>query len=130
MTDPLVLAPTTVLVPPAPTPVKSGWKSSEGFAAMIALGAIGFALERILEILPAIAANPALPPWATPILAIAPIGLGWLMKKVAQNYGEIRRDLKIDASATLDQSQYQAAVAAGVAQAVLPAGSQINKINQ
>ena len=116
MPDPIALAPAAAPAPAAPPAavapvaapaVKSGWKTTELYAAMVAMGAIGWALEEIVRMLPTIAQNPAIPPWVAPILGLAPIGLGWLMKLVASEYGQLRNELK------LGSADAPAAVAAG-----------------
>jgi len=107
MADPTPAAPATLTVDQTGATVKSGWKTTELYAALIAMGAIGWALQEIVRMIPTIAQNPALPPWAAPILGLAPIGLGWLMKLVASEYGQLRNELK------LGSADAPAAVAAG-----------------
>lgn len=100
----------------APVPaVKSGWKTTELYVAMLAMGGLGWALEETVKIIPAIASNPALPAWVAPILGLAPIGLGWLMKLTAGEYGQLRNELK------LGSDPITAAIAAGAAAANAPA---------
>ncbi len=123
---PTVVAP-AVAAPEAAAPtVKSGWKTTEMYLVTLLLGGLVYGLHGLVEFLPSIASNPALPPWITPILSIAPIGLAWVMKLAVGEYNAHRKELKL-AAISVDA---QSAIAAGQAQLGLPPGGQLGKINE
>ncbi len=121
MSDPTSPAP---VQPPVTPATKPGWKTTEMWAAMLAMGAIGWALKETISVIPAIASNPALPAWAAPILSLAPIGLGWLLKLTAGEYGQLRNDLKLGSDPTL------AAIAAGAGAASASVTTTITEANK
>lgn len=132
MTD--ATGPALAVVPPpvaaAPT-LKSGWKTTEAYVTMLAMGGMTYVLEELLKIIPNIAQNPALPPWLAPLLTLAPMGIAYLLKLTAKNYTDRRTELKLGTSDTMySEAEFQAALAAGIAQAKLPAGAQLEKLNQ
>jgi hypothetical protein len=86
------MAETTVAAPV----VKSGWKTTEAWLSFFALGALTWVLEQLVAAIPTIAAIPGIPGWTAPVFALAPIGIGYLLKRVVANYGQMRTDLKLE----------------------------------
>ncbi len=95
----LAVAPTAAPTPPVPAApaLAPGWKTTEMYAAVLAMGAIVWALQEVVRMLPVLASTPGMPAWAAPILALAPVGLGWLLKLTAGEYGKLRGALKLGA---------------------------------
>lgn len=130
MSDPIT---SPVVVPAAPVPsadVKSGWRTTELFLAVLALGALGWALQQTVSYIPTILSTPGMPAWAAPIGVLAPVGLGWLIKLVIGEYNSLRTQLKISAlpdsistSDTLNAVAAGAAAATGNVSATLAAGN-------
>jgi len=107
--------PTSVPVAPAApaTPVaevKSGWKTTEAWLAMMLLGVLSYAGQQLLTMLPTIIANPNMPAWVAPLGPVAIVGLGWVMKLIVNNYTKARVALKLGAP---DEAAVAAAVQAG-----------------
>ena len=124
-------APIPAPLVPTIAPVRSGVKTTEMWLALFAMGGLTYAMEEVLKVLPTIAANPALPPWASPLLALAPIGIGYLMKVTAKNYCDLRRDLKLgEMNASAGAFDMKTAVAAGVAQAKQDDAAQLEQANR
>jgi hypothetical protein len=84
---------------PAPADVKPGIKTTELYLAVLGLGALIWCLKDLVAMLPAIAATPGIPGWAVPLLGIAPAGVSWVIAKLVGEYGQLRAQLKLGASA-------------------------------
>lgn len=103
MADPVPAAPA------APT-LSPGWKTTEFYVAMLALGALLWLLQSLVGLIPTIAAMPGVPPWAIALLGLAPVALGWVIKLVAGQYGSLRRDLKLADAGVATTSEQAAAL--------------------
>lgn len=103
MSDPaLAVVPTVApaAAAPAPSALKSGFKTTELYLAMFACGALVYFGNDLIGIVHQLALNPSLPPWVAPLLSLAPVIISGLIVKAAAEYGKLRRDLKLgDASA-------------------------------
>ncbi len=95
MPDAPVAAPTPA-VPAAPA-LKSGWKTTEAWLAMLALGGCGWVLQQLVAVLPELAKSPGVPSWAAAVIPIALVGVAWVAKLVVGEYGQMRKELKLGA---------------------------------
>jgi len=105
--------------------IRSGWKTTEAWLAMLLLGGLAAAGQQLITALPTILANPAIPPWVAPIGPIAVVGLGWVMKLVVSEYTKSRVALKLGVDPDV-----AAAVAAGAAAAKADPASTLAAINK
>lgn len=96
-------------------PISAGWRSTELYLAVALLGGLGYAVQQLITILPTLALNPAIPPWAAALIPIAITGLGFVAKLVVSEYTTLRGQLKLGAAA--DPSIAPAIAAGAVAQA-------------
>ncbi len=104
------IAPVVVAAAPAEV-AKAGWKTTEAYGTMMLLGMLGEGARELIAILPTLAANPATPPWLTPMIPIAVLGLGWCAKRAMVEYTKSRVALKLPVADVTE------AVAAGAAAA-------------
>jgi hypothetical protein len=97
MADPTPAAPATDTAAAAivSKPISPGWKTTELYLTTLLLAGLGTVIEQLVQMIPSIAANPSLPPWAAPLLALAPVLLGYVAKQVATHYTEQRTALKL-----------------------------------
>lgn len=97
MADPTPAAPATdkAAAVVAVAPLKSGWKTTELYLTVLLLGGLGTVIEQLTQMLPSIAASPGMPPWAAPLMALAPVLLGLIGKQVLTHYTEQRTALKL-----------------------------------
>lgn len=106
------VTPSTVTTTSVSSGVSPGWKSTELYLSMFAMGAITWALTELIKLIPTLAANPAVPPWAVPLIGMAPVALAWLLKLAAGEYGLLRQTLKLGADS---DPSIAPAIAAGAA---------------
>jgi len=111
----------------ASSTIKSGWRTTEAYAVYMTLGILGYTLQELIKLIPAIAENPSLPGWLSPILMIAPVGLAWVMKRVNNEYLAKRTELKI---AVTNASVTSAAVEAGAAAAKADEKTTLEALNK
>jgi hypothetical protein len=98
---------------PTATPVKSGLQTTELYVCVLVLGGLGWAIQSLIGMIPTIAQTPGMPPWAAPLMSLAPIALGYVAKLVASEYASLRTQLKLG----VDTSAQAAGVAAEAAPA-------------
>jgi hypothetical protein len=128
MTDPIAPVPPTgsplyAPVEPPHAEIRSGWKTTEAWLAMLLLGGLATVVEQLINALPAIMATPGLPAWIAPIVPVAVVGLGWVMKLVVAEYTKSRVALK------LGNPDVTAAIAAGAAAAAAGQAATLAKGN-
>ena len=81
---------------------------------MLLLGGLGYLIEQLLPLLPALAADPSMPPWAKVIVPLAIAVLAYAAKGVHAEYVKSRVALKLP---NPDAPDLTTAVAAGAAAA-------------
>lgn len=116
MPDPIVVVAVPAVAVPVPVvpPVRSGLQTTELWVSMLLLGALGTVGEQLVQLIPVLLSNPALPPWVVMAVPAAILGLGWVMKLVHAEYVRSRVALKLPVPPVIDVT---AAVAAGAAAA-------------
>lgn len=107
--------PTSVTATSTTPAVKSGFATTELYLAVVLLAGLAYAVQQLINILPSLAANPAIPPWAAALIPIAVTGLGFVAKLVVSEYTTLRGQLKLGASS--DPSVSNAVTAGAAAQA-------------
>lgn len=113
--------PTSATASTSTPAVKSGLATTELYLAVALLGGLGYVIQQLISILPALASNPSMPPWVAAVIPIAITGLAFLGKLAVSEYTSLRGQLKLGAQS--DPSVASAVAAGATAQSATDAAA-------